>query len=467
MNITFLIAMGIYLLGMILVGILDFRKTEDFTSFAVAGRTQKTLTVSMSLLATILGASTTIGITDTVYQIGFPGIWWLMFGALGLIFQAIFLSERVRRIGADTLPHMVEILVGKEASVLLAVMISISWIGVVAGQLVAMHGLVTFATGSSSKLLLILISAIVILYTILGGQLSVVKTDRLQLIVILAGILLCFGYLYFFRDQPAEQASTGFELLNENYTGWNLLNQCFIIGGVYFLGPDILSRNFISKNEKTAKRAAWISGLVLAVFALVITLIGMWARTFVTPEQMGDHKALLYITGILPKWIGVILSLGLLSAILSSTDTCLINAATIFSRDILGKKDVRIIRLVVLGIGVIASTIAIAGSGNIINILSGAYSIYTPGVIFPLLVAIHSHRKYTIRKGIWFSAVIAGGLFGLVSTFLGDWLLEQGLPSGLVSNLSLIGMGVSLIISLASIRRGTEHFGSHFTFLFP
>ena len=229
MNITFLIAMGIYLLGMILVGILDFRKTEDFTSFAVAGRTQKTLTVSMSLLATILGASTTIGITDTVYQIGFPGIWWLMFGALGLILQAVFLSERVRRIGADTLPHMAEILVGKEASVLLAVMISISWIGVVAGQLVAMHGLVTFATGSSSKLLLILISAIVILYTILGGQLSVVKTDRLQLIVILAGILLCFGYLYFFRDQSAEQASTGFELLNENYTGWNLLNQCFFL----------------------------------------------------------------------------------------------------------------------------------------------------------------------------------------------------------------------------------------------
>ena len=452
MNITFLIAMGIYLLGMILVGILDFRKTEDFTSFAVAGRTQKTLTVCMTLLATVLGASTTIGITDTVYQIGFPGIWWLMFGALGLILQAVFLSERVRRIGADTLPHMAETLVGKEASVLLAVMISISWIGVVAGQLVAMHGLVTFATGSNSNVLLILISVIVILYTVLGGQLSVVKTDRLQLVVILAGILLCFGYLYFFRDQAAEQASSGFELLNENYTGLNLVSQFFIIGGVYFLGPDILSRNFISKNEKTAKRAAWISGLVLAVFALIITLVGMWARTHVTPEQLGEQKTLMYIIGILPKWIGIILSLGLLSAILSSTDTCLINAATIFSRDILGKKDVRTVRLMVLVIGGIASVIAVAGSGNIINILSGAYSIYTPGVIFPLLIAILCHGKYTIRKGIWISAVIAGGIFGLTSTFLGDTLLELGLPSGLISNLSLMGMGVSLIISLASVK---------------
>jgi len=452
MNLTFLIVMGIYLVLMMVIGILDFRKTENFTEYAVAGRRQGTFTVVMTLLATMLGASTTIGITDTVYSIGFPGIWWLVFGALGLVLQSVFLSEKVRNIGADTLPHLAEITVGKAASRLLAGMIVISWIGVIAGQIVAMHSLVTFATGSSSKWLLVLISVIVILYTMLGGQLSVVKTDKLQLLVILLGLALCCGWLFFSTEGSGAAAADQVTLFNESYTGLNLLNQFFIIGGVYFLGPDILSRNFLSRDGRTARRSAWVAGLLLVGFALLITLIGVWARVYVTPEELAGQKTLMYIIGILPKWIGILLSLGLLSAILSSTDTCIINAATILSRDILGKKNVAMIRISVLVLGTAAVLLAVLGSGNIISILTGAYSIYTPGVIFPLLTAILAYKKRELRKGVWLAAVIAGGCFGLAGTFLGDWLVSVGLPSGVVSNLSLIGMGVSLILSLLSIR---------------
>ena len=453
MDLTFLIVMGIYLVLMMVIGVLDFRRKENFTEYAVAGRRQGTLTVVMTLLATVLGASTTIGITDTVYSIGFPGIWWLAFGALGLFLQSVFLSEKVRNIGADPLPHLAEIAVGKAASKLLAGLIVISWIGVIAGQIVAMHSLVSFATGSSSKWLLILISAIVILYTMLGGQLSVVKTDKVQLIVILLGIFLCCGWLYISTEGAASAAMDQVTLFNESYTGWNLLNQFFIIGGVYFLGPDILSRNFLSRDGKTARRSAWMAGLILAVFALFITLIGVWAKIYVSPEELAGQKTLMYIIGILPKWIGVLLSLGLLSAILSSTDTCVINAATILSRDILGKKNVLVVRISVLILGAAAVLIAVLGSGNIISILTGAYSIYTPGVIFPLLTAILAYKKRKIRRGIWLAAVIAGGCFGLTGTFLGTWLQSIGLPSGVVSNLSLIGMGVSLVLSLISVRR--------------
>ena len=453
MNWIFITAMGIYLIVMICVGIGDYRRTGDFSDYAVAGKNQRTLTVCMTLLATVLGASTTIGITDTVYSIGFPGIWWLAFGAIGLILQSVFLSEKVRETGAETLPHLAEITVGKTASAVLAAIIAISWIGVIAGQLVAMHGLVTFATGSSSKVLMLLISVVVILYTALGGQLSVVKTDRLQLVVILVGLLLCCGYLFISTDGAVSEAASRVELLNDSYQPMNLLTQFFIIGGVYFLGPDILSRNFLSKDQKTARQSARIAGLGLLAVGFVITLIGIWAKTHVTPEQLGEQKTLLYLTGILPKWIGLILCLGLLSAILSSTDTCMINVATIFSRDLLGKKDVRILRLMVVLFGGIATVIAVFGSGNIISILTGAYSIYTPGVIFPLLIAILAYKKREIRKGVWLAATIAGGCFGLAGTFLSGQLTGLGIPEWIVSNLSLIGMGCSLIISLLSLRR--------------
>ena len=447
-----MILTGVYLLIMIVIGILDYKKSKEFTEYAVAGKRQGTFAVCMTLLATILGASTTIGLTDTIREIGFPGIWWLLFAAVGMVLQSVILSEKVRGIGADTLPHLAGITVGKGASVLLALMIVISWTGVIAGQIVGMHSLITMATGNNSKVLLIIISIFVILYTALGGQLSVVKTDKIQLVVILLGLVLCCGYLYFSTDGAVSTAVEQTELLNASYGWTDLLNYFFIIGGVYFLGPDILSRNFLSKDGKTAKRSAWITGLVLIAVALVITMIGIWARNYLTAEQLEGQKTLLVVTGILPKWIGLLLSLGLLSAILSSTDTCLINAATILTRDILGKKDVLWVRGAVLLLGAVSTVIAVCGSGNIISILTGAYSIYTPGVIFPLLVAILSYKKKGIRRGIWMLAVALGGIFGLLGTFLSDWLISIGLPGGVVSHLSLIGMGISLIVSLISVK---------------
>ena len=252
MKLALLIVMGIYMAAMVVMGILDYRKTKGFTEYAVAGKRQGTLTVSMTLLATVLGASATIGITDTVYTIGFPGIWWLLFGALGLILQAFLLSERVRSVNADTLPHLAEILVGKAASKLLAGLIVISWIGVIAGQLVAIHSLVAFATGNSSKVLMIIISLIVIFYTALGGQMSVVKTDRLQLVLILLGLVACCIYLYVSTDGATAAAADQVELLNSSYGGMDLFTNFFIIGGVYFLGPDILSRNFLSRTSQVS-----------------------------------------------------------------------------------------------------------------------------------------------------------------------------------------------------------------------
>lgn len=456
MNTVFLIALGLYLLIFILISIFDLKKITSFTDYAVAGRIQGTFAVTMSLLATVIGASTTIGITDTVYGIGFPGIWWMAFGTIGLILQSIFISEKVRATEADTLPDLARITVGKSAEMIIALIIVISWIGVIAGQLVAMNSLISFATGKSDKWLFIIISIIVIIYTMIGGQSSVVKTDKLQLIVIILGIILCCGYLYLIRGGDTASVADNIELINENYRPMNLLNQFFVIGGVYFLGPDIISRNFISKDKTIAKKSAMIAGICLFIFSIFITLIGMWARYNITPEELADSKTLMYVANILPKFISVPLIFGLLSAILSSTDTCIINAASIFVKDILKKESVKYIRITVAVIGILATALAVLGRGDIMSLLSGAYSVYTPGIIFPLLIAILCHSKNGVKTGIWVTAVILGGLFGLVGTYFSSFLTSLNLPEMVSSNLTLIGMGVSLVVSLFSINTSNK-----------
>ena len=453
MDIFFTVVLFLYLAVFMLIGILDLRRVKSFTDYSVAGKSQSAFAVLMTLLATVIGASTTIGITDTVYSVGFPGIWWLMFGAIGLILQSFFISEKVRATGADTLPELAKILVGGAAEKLIAAVIVISWIGVIAGQLVAMNSLIVFATGKNSKLLFVIVSLIVVGYTLIGGQMSVVKTDKIQLIIILLGVVICCGYLYLIKGDASHEVLGNIELLNENYRPMNLLTQFFVIGGVYFLGPDIMSRNFIAKDEKTAKRSALISGMVLIAFSFIITLIGMWVRYNVTADELGDGKALMYVIGLLPKPVAILMIFGLLSAILSSTDTCIINASTIFVKDILGKENVSAVRITVAVMGVLATLLAVMGRGDIMSLLTGAYSIYTPGVIFPLLVAVLCYKKKEIRKWVWLLASVLGGLFGIAGTYFGTVLLAVGIPSTLLGYLSLIGMGVSLLVSLLSIKK--------------
>ena len=451
MNYIFLSALILYLIVFLIIGILDIKKIRSFTDFSVAGKSQSSYAVVMTLLATVVGASTTIGITDTVYKIGFPGIWWLAFGATGLILQSIFLSERVRKINADTLPDLAGRTVGKVAEFLIALIIVVSWVGVIAGQLVAMNSLITFALGKNDRVIFVIVSLIIIAYTTIGGQMSVVRTDKLQLIIILLGVSACLVYLYCFAGGNTTDVVNNIELLNENYTPANLFTQFFVIGGVYFIGPDIMSRNFISKDEITAKKSARISGAVLLVFSLMITLVGMWIRFNVTSEELGESGALMYAVSLLPKSLGVLLVFGLLSAILSSTDTCLINASTIFVKDILKKESVSLVRIAVLVIGGLSLLLAVLGRGDIMSLLTGAYSIYTPGVIFPLTIAILSHGKGGVKKAVWIASVITGGVFGLAGTYFSDFLTSIGVPDILMNYLTLIGMGASLILSLLSV----------------
>ncbi|MBQ7652579.1 MAG: sodium:solute symporter family protein [Victivallales bacterium] len=439
----------LYLGGLIIVGFKDARSLRGFSDYVVAGRCQGMTAVVMSILATIIGASTTIGIVDTAYRIGFPAVWWLLWGSVGLLAQSLTIASRFRAFHADTMPDVARITVGRGAETLLALLICVAWIGVIAGQFAALSRIISFLLGTDSRATFLLVSAIVIGYTSLGGQLSVVRTDMVQLPVILSGIVLCCLYLYLCGGavQPPRV-----ELLNDAYGYGDLAKQFFVIGGVYFLGPDILSRSLIAKDGRTARHAVMVASGVLVVFAAVIVLIGVWAKQFAPEAGQGGTGVLLHVLGnCIPRPLGIILSLAIVSALLSSVDTCLINAASIFSKDILRRESVSCVRASVAGIGVLALVFTLCNRGDIIAMLTGAYSIYAPGVICPMLIAVLCHGKHPLRRGGWFAAVVLGGLCGLLGTYC-----KEAFSPAITCNLPMVGMALSLIVSLASVHWKTD-----------
>ncbi len=437
----------IYITILFVVGIYDATKVKNFEDYSVAGKKQNFIRVFLSLMATMIGASATIGIADRVVKIGFPAFWWLGVGTIGLLLQALLLSKKIRSLDAGTLPDIACITVGTGGRNLLAIIIAVAWVGIIAAQFVSIAKvLAVMLPDIDRSRILLVISVVVILYTLIGGQMSVMKTDSIQSWIIAGGIVITFVYLFTNDSNSNNIIINNISLINKEFDVLDWINLLFITGGAYFLGPDIISRNLVSKDGKIAKKAAMISALCLAIFGILITLIAMWAVENITPDVMNGQNPLIYIMQkYVPYPIAILLCLALTSALISSADTCMINAATIVEHDLLKRHKVSEVRIIVCILGLAGLLIALYRS-DIIGLLMGAYSIYVPGIVCPLFIAIWFYGSREIYKPLWYGAVISGGSFGIVYSVFG--VGSDVLP--------LVGMGISCLLSLLSVKIGSK-----------
>ncbi len=407
--------------------------------FIAAGQNRPTSAVFLTLLATMLGASATLGVAESAEKTGFPAVWWLLCGYIGLALQAAFLSRRIRDTGAKTLPELARLTVGPAAQRLVAAVIVISWPAVVGSQFVACAGLAGAFTGSDARTVPILVSAaVVILYTLVGGQRAVVKTDAWELLVLALGFGGLFLWVFSGMCGGTPVPSDQIRLFSEAFTSRDLFWMLPTVAGAYFLGPDIASRSIVARDGRTARRAVLASVPVLLLFAIAITLTGLWAAT----NAPGAGNPILRIASLLPAPLRWCLAAGLLAALLSSADTCLVNAAAILSYDLLGLNRVWAARGAVAIIGLAATALALFGK-DIIGILLWAYSVYVPGVVCPLAAAVIARGRVAPRQ--WLASVAVGGTCGLISAI---WPKAFFLPS--------LGMLLSLIVAFFSLRPSTR-----------
>ena len=405
-----------------------------YLDFVAAGQACGRLSVFLTLMATILGASATLGVAAKAESDGFPAAWWLLSGAIGLALQGAALSARIRDSGARTLPELARRTVGPAAQRLVAAVIGVSWPGVVAAQLVAFASLWNALAKSDGTILPVIVCAVtVMLYTLVGGQRAVVRTDGPQMLLLAAGFGGLFLWVFSGRCGGAPVPADAIRLFSADFGPSEAALSLLTVGGAYFLGPDIASRSLVARDGRTARQAALAAAPALAVFGAAIALAGMWAAR----NAPGPGNPILRIGALLPPALRVCLAAGLLCAILSSVDTCLVNAAAIVSGDLCGARSVRATRFAVLVIGLAATALALAG-GDIIGILLQAYSIYTPGVVCPLAVATIAGRA---ESRLWLAAVALGGLCGLA-----------GVLRPRLDFLPAIGMALSFVLALAAVR---------------
>lgn len=402
--------------------------------YIAAGQDRDALSVFLTLMATMLGASATLGVAEAAERVGFPAAWWLLCGAVGLALQAAMLSGRIRETGARTLPELAGRVVGPTARRFVAAVIVLSWPAVVGAQFAACAGLVNAFAGLDARTPAILASAAaVIFYTLAGGQRAVVRTDAWELVVLAIGFGGLFLWVFSGRCGGVPVPAASVRLFSDSFEPRDLALLMPTVVGAYFLGPDIASRAIVARDGRTAQRAVLWAVPALAAFAVLIPLAGLWAAANVP----GPGNPVLRIAAKLPSALRWCLAAGLFAALLSTADTCLVNAGAILSSDLLGLRSVRAARGAVTAVGLAATALALFG-GDIIGILLKAYSVYVPGVVCPLAVAIIARGNVSPRR--WLVAVAAGGACGL-----------SGAVVPRLAFLPILGMAVSLVLALVAL----------------
>jgi len=420
------------------MGVLEYIRRKDFEEFVVAGRRCGAGVVGISITASCVGASATIGMAGLAYSAGTPAFWWLGSGVAGLLVLGTLLAEKVRRSNVYTLPDMAEKFISPAARKLVALIILPAWASILAAQYMAAAGIAAALSGMDPAWALAACAAVITGYTVLGGQNSILKSDTVQYCMVLAGLLLA---LYFAATaSPVTLQEVPLQFTNESFplSRWSYF--MIIVGGGYVVCPMLFGRLLSARSEREARRGTFLSAAAIAASAAVIVCIGLYARGLAPQGADPDSILIRVIPGVMPGWAGTLLLFALLSAIISSADSCLITAATVLEHDIIGGRNVARCRLIMTGIGFGALAIAKSG-GSILSLLLAANDIYVCGVVAPMFVAILAGGRRAADVRAMLAAIVLGGGLGMAAAYTGT------------KAYSILGVGVSLTLALTALIR--------------
>lgn len=426
-----LVVVGGYFAVMLGVGWRARRGSAE--AYWVAERRYGTVPVAASLLATVFGASSTLGIIGLGYARGLTGAWWSLIGGIALIPFGLILAARVRRLEVYTLPDILRRVYGQRVAVAAAVVIALAWCGVVAAQIVAGAYLLGGLLDLSFQPALAVVATVFTLYTLWGGQISVIRTDSWQfglffggltvaLILVVASGMAAGSVL---GGSPAGAlrfpVSPGF--------GWYelLVFYPLIVGLPYLVGPDIYSRVLCARDERAARNAALLAAVGVIPLSFVLAFLGLLIRAQF-PGLAPDAAFPAAVTTLAPVGLRGLIAVGILGAVMSSADTTLISASTILSLNVvrpLTRMDsdaaLRVTRMFVVLVGVVAWAVAAFQQGIIASLLL-AYAVFVGGVAIPTLAGFWRERLgVTSRAAFW--AVLVGGTTAILAQAGdGSWL---------------------------------------------
>ncbi len=345
MNTVALLIVVAYLLVMLGVGFWTNKKlVKTSTDYMLAGRSLPMLIVACSLAANNIGGGSTNGLVNRAFgSWGISAFWYVMAASIGLI-PMIFFAPKLRGVMAFTIPEVVGKRFGKTAHIISAVLNIISLFCLTASQILTSGVILSVLIGLDLNLAIMLAAGFTIIYTTMGGLWADAITDLFQWVIIFVGLLIAIPF--------AVNAAGGWDsmmtsLPREKLQPFGTLGFLGVFSLVinYFLtftaGPEMVSRIFSAKDAKASRNALIWAAIFMGVFSFIPTLIGL-AGYAIDPNMPSNQVLANVIFGHTPVWVAGIVSAAIIASTMSSADSDMLCASTIFTKDLLPyfKKDV-------------------------------------------------------------------------------------------------------------------------------
>jgi len=454
------IAFVVYIAALILIGFWGYKKFKGLDGFTVGGRRFGKLPMVGTFVGGFVSAASVIGYVAFAYQKGWALITIYGIGCAGGWLLLGILSGRIRRIGKGyTSSDIYGLRYHSPANRIWFAIVFVLWnTFFLIQQYMGSGYLIEQFLGIPYAQAITIMAAILIIYTTLGGMSSVVWTDVLQASVMVIGVFICVPIAVKigggFSAINAAVAEKG--LLSPDVQGTvkptfiigNLLALSFVIACVTYYHRHMLS----AKDQKTAMASIGLGTLVLIPFYLSLCIIGIASAKIVPGLDTPDKAFPALVAGHLPTVVGVIVSVCLMAAIMSTVDSLLVAVGTMAANDIYGeiykqvkgkdapeKRIVRLIRYCIAGSAILGLVISYKPPGTIMTIYNVMIGVMSSTLFPPLIMGLYWQRA--TKEG-----ALVGSILGLATATLWKFLGPSSVP------MALIGVPVGFItIAIVSV----------------
>lgn len=476
MHLLDMLVFGGYLAVLLGIGLRFFRRHESADDYYLGGRDMSSFHIGLSVVATDVGGGFSIGLGGLGFAMGIAGSWMLFTGLVGAWLASVFLIPRVKPNAGQfrflTFPDLFDHHFGLREAVVAGVISAIGYLGFTSSQIVAGAKLASAAFPETDyRLVLTLIGAIVVGYTVLGGLKAVVFTDTFQWIILMTGLIAVGIPVAYFQigGWSAIQANVAPSFLDLTNVGViKLLNWLITIVPIWFVAMTLYQRIYATRTVREARRAWYVAGLfewpvmafmgvILGLFARVAAEKGMFSQIgFASAAAMDPEMGLpVLLRTVLPIGFMGLLMAAYFSAIMSTADSCLLAASGNVLSDMLAKTpfvpkhSAGVSRIVTLLLGVLAIILALS-MRSVLSMMLYSYAFMVSGLLVPVLAILMGKTESRLAA---LSAMLAGGS----STVALSVLTERGLiglPYGLDANAFGLLASAGAFVAVRQVRIG-------------
>ena len=408
----------VYLLVMLWIGWYSSTKISTNTDFMVAGRRLGPLLMAGTLAATEIGGGSSLGVVQNgMSGFGLSASWYIT--TMGIAFIILsFIAPKFRAATVKTVPEYFRRRYGKSCGLITAVIMLLPLVGLTAGQFIA--SAVILST------MLNIVAVVVTVYSIMGGLWSVTLTDFVQVFLIVIGMIIAVPFAINYAGgwgNVTTNIPEGTMSLFAGYDLFGIISLVIMYTATFSVGQEAVSRFYAAKDEKAAKGGAWLAALVNFIYAFIPTILGIITLALINMGKfssdqfasVGARYALPVLAiNTMPALNCGLLFAGIISATMSSSDSDLLGAGSIFANDIYkavlkpdasSKSVMQVTKTVMCLVGVASMLIALFNTQSIVSILMFCFTLRAAGSFFPYVMG-HYWKKASTAGTI--ASLIAG-----------------------------------------------------------